>query len=198
MEVECPVGNVVGSVEQVGSLCLFVCQWYTSYLSRAPWAVPVEKNLSCGEICPHDRWWGGVILHMTCGQILHMGNVKIICNVEKYCVQCMVFCHILRYFVAESVFCDWQCFVAIHALLRGETVSNKIVPVEKKWQILGMTQRFEQPFVCLISPTVTHTQHQWRGFGKDSNAASSANGAGEGFSLECRAHWHTDNGQLRC
>ena len=41
---------------------------YTSYLSRAPWAVPVEKNLSCGEICPHDRWSGGVNLHMTCGK----------------------------------------------------------------------------------------------------------------------------------
>ena len=45
---------------------------HTSYLSRAPRAVPVEKIWSCGEICPHDRWSGGVILHMTD------------CHVEKF------------------------------------------------------------------------------------------------------------------
>ena len=32
MEVECPVGNVVGSVEQVGGICLLVSQWYV-YIS---------------------------------------------------------------------------------------------------------------------------------------------------------------------
>ena len=54
-------------------------QVHTSYLSRAPRAVPVEKIWSCGEICPHDRWSGGVILHMTdchVEKILHMRNVK--------------------------------------------------------------------------------------------------------------------------
>ena len=45
-------------------------QTHTSYLSRAPWAVPMEKYLSCGEICPHDRWSGGVNLHRTCGKNL--------------------------------------------------------------------------------------------------------------------------------
>ena len=61
---------------------------HTSYLS---------ENLSCGEICPHDRWSGGVILHktdehvekilhMTDGHvetIFYMKNVKKICYVEK-------------------------------------------------------------------------------------------------------------------
>ena len=32
---------------------------HTSYLSGAPGAVPVEKKLSCAEICPHDRLSGG-------------------------------------------------------------------------------------------------------------------------------------------
>ena len=56
---------------------------HTSYLSRVPRAVPVEKIWSCGEICPHDRWSGGVILHMTdchVEKILHMRNVKKICG----------------------------------------------------------------------------------------------------------------------
>ena len=47
---------------------------HTSYLSGA-------ENLSCGEICPHDRWSGGVILHMTdehVEKILHVtdGHVE--------------------------------------------------------------------------------------------------------------------------
>ena len=53
---------------------------------RGTGPVPVEKKLSCGEICPHDRLSGGEILHMTdchVEKILHMRNVKKICNVEK-------------------------------------------------------------------------------------------------------------------
>ena len=50
-------------------------QMHTSYLSGAPGAVPVEKKLSCGEICSHDRLSGG--------EILHMRNVKKIGNVNK-------------------------------------------------------------------------------------------------------------------
>ena len=70
------------------------CSNHTSYLSRAARAVPVEKKLSCGEICPQDRLTGGEIFHMTDCQVkklticyvekvLHMRNVKKICNVEK-------------------------------------------------------------------------------------------------------------------
>ena len=47
--------------------------------SRLPSQVPVEKNLSCGEICPHDRLSGKEILHMTdchVEEILRMRNVK--------------------------------------------------------------------------------------------------------------------------
>ena len=44
------------------------------------------KNLSCGEICSHDRFSCGEILQITdchAKKILHMRNVKTICNVEK-------------------------------------------------------------------------------------------------------------------
>ena len=34
---------------------------HTSYLSQAPQAVLVEKNLSCGEIFPYDR--------LSCGEV---------------------------------------------------------------------------------------------------------------------------------
>ena len=73
----------------------------------------MEKIWLCEEICPHDRWSGGVILHITdchVEKILHMRNVKKLCG--KLCVQCMVFCRILHYFSAESVFFFYlRCFV---------------------------------------------------------------------------------------
>ena len=34
---------------------------HTSYLSQAPQAVHLEKNLSCGEFFPHDR--------LSCGEV---------------------------------------------------------------------------------------------------------------------------------
>ena len=49
----------------------------------------------------------------------------------------MVFCRILHYFVAESVFCDTLfcrkiCFSRyIHALLRGEKFNKKLCPWRK-------------------------------------------------------------------
>ena len=68
-------------------------------------------------------------------KILHMRNVKKICG--KLCVQCMVFCRILRYFVAESVFCDLRCFVAKYVprdsrAFAWRQILQEIVPVEKK------------------------------------------------------------------
>ena len=53
--------------------------------------------LPCGEISSHDRLSCGKILHMTDCHVensLHMRNVKKICNMEKLCVQFMVFCRI--------------------------------------------------------------------------------------------------------
>ena len=50
--------------------------------------------LSCGEISSHDRLSCGEMLHMTDCHVekaLHMRNVKKIYNVEKICVQFMVF-----------------------------------------------------------------------------------------------------------
>ena len=84
---------------------------HTSYLSRAPRAVPVEKIWSCGEICPHDRWSGGVILHMTdchVEKILHMGNVK------KICGKCG---EIMWCFVAFYVILLQNHFIVIYAVL---------------------------------------------------------------------------------
>ena len=77
--------HVKADVLRIPRMCT-LC--HTSYLSGAPWAVPlVKKNLSCGE-SPlwHDKLWGGEILHMTDCQveeIFHMRNVKKIYIVEK-------------------------------------------------------------------------------------------------------------------
>ena len=46
------------------------CFLHTSYMSRVPRVVFVEKNLSCGDICPHYR--------LSCGEILHVTD----CDVE--------------------------------------------------------------------------------------------------------------------
>ena len=66
--------KVIFAVKERSGIVIFKTSWQTWYLSRAPRAVPVEKNLSCGEICPHDRF--------SRGQILNMRKVKKICNVE--------------------------------------------------------------------------------------------------------------------
>ena len=74
-------------------------------------SVPVEKIWSCGEICPHDRWSGGVILHMTdchVEKILHMGNVK------KICGKCG---EIMWCFVAFYVILLQNHFIVIYAVL---------------------------------------------------------------------------------
>ena len=50
---------------------------------------------SCGEISSHNRLSCGEILHVINFHVekaLHLRNVKKICNVEKWCVQFMVFC----------------------------------------------------------------------------------------------------------
>ena len=100
---------------------------HTSYLSRAPRAVPVEKIWSCGEICPHDRWSRGVILHMKDCHVeknLHMRNVKTICG------RCGEIMCTMYGFCCRVSFCDLRCFVAksvfvIHALLCGEKFGRK-------------------------------------------------------------------------
>ena len=68
---------------------------------------------------------------ITWKKIIHMRNVKKICNVEKLLTQCMVFCPILPCFVD---------FFAIYAVLsqnpfythlHGEKLSNKLCPWRK-------------------------------------------------------------------
>ena len=53
MEVECPVGNVVGSVEQVG---LFVCQWYVYllYTFSSWWIFSQSMSLFTPTYTVHD------------------------------------------------------------------------------------------------------------------------------------------------
>ena len=102
----------------------------------------MEKNMSCGEICPHGRFSCGQILDITGCHVdkfstwqidmwknsPHMINVKKIWNVEKKCVQFMVFCCILQGFVANSFFCKLRCFVAKSVFVRFTRFC-----VEKNW-----------------------------------------------------------------
>ena len=128
--------------EEAWSSSSLLINWHTSYLSRAPRAVPVEKIWSCGEICPHDRWSGGVILHMTD------------CHVEKFSTWEMwrksemrwtnvynLWCFVAFYniLLQNQFCCDFRGFVAKSVLVQFmrfcvEKIAPKIVPVvEKKY-----------------------------------------------------------------
>ena len=107
-------------------------------------------------------------------------------------------------FLWLTMFCREICLVAIHALLRGEKVSNKIVPVEKNDKYKAWHRGSNSPLYVWFHPLSpirsTSSEEDLANILMQHplQTAKIANGAGEGFSLECRAHWHTDNGQLRC
>ena len=113
-----------------------------------------KTNLPCGEF--H---------HMTNCQLekcLHMENMEknllwgemwrkishVENNLHMRNVETSLFYHNLCCFVIKSVwlpfmlFCRQIYFVAIHTLLRGEKLNQKIVSVEKKRQISGMIKVF--------------------------------------------------------
>ena len=85
---------------------------HTSYLSWVSRVAPVEKNLSCGEICPHDRF--------PCGQILHITD----CHMDKFLTRQIVMWkksstwEMWRKFVMwrNNVYNLWR-FVAFYAVL---------------------------------------------------------------------------------
>ena len=69
---------------------------HTWYLSQAPQAVIVEKNLSCGETFPSDRLsCGEVSPHDKCG--------------DKFC------CHYLWWFVAKSALLPFTLYSLVVA-----------------------------------------------------------------------------------
>ena len=135
-------------------------QYHTWYLSQAPQAVPVEKNIPCGENFstrqivmwrnfPYDKSSvGEMSSHGRYGEIWRK-----ICHVEKFLhmrdVETNLFCHNSCCFVVKSVllpytlFCCERYFVAIYALLCGEKFNQKIVPVEKNGQISGMITQWK-------------------------------------------------------
>ena len=100
----------------------------------------MEKNLSCGEISPHDR--------LSCGQILHMTDCPVGKNSsgknfkwEKFPLMRIVktsvmwrnnvynLSSIFCCFVVKSVIFNLRCFigfVAMYTLLRGEKLSQKL------------------------------------------------------------------------
>ena len=120
---------------------------HTSYLSGAPGAVPVEKkivmwrNLSTWQIVrwrnsPHDRLsCGKNSPHEKCEENLKCG--EIMCTIYGVLSHFTIFCCKISIFAIYAV-CREICFGTIYALLRGEKLSQKIGPVEKKWQIWGM------------------------------------------------------------
>ena len=105
----------------------------------------MKKNLSCGEISPHDR--------LSCGDILRMTNCQWekclrMVNMEKN-LSCVLlqnkFCCNLRCFVAESIFfCNY-------ALLHGKNLTKNCARGEKG-QISGMMLIYEYswqvPHLC--------------------------------------------------
>ena len=122
---------------------------HTSYLSRAPRAVPVEKIWSCGEICPYDRWSGGVILHMTdCHVEKDSPHEKCEENLWKmwrnyvYNVWCFVAFYVILlqnlFFVIYAVL-SRNMFLAIHSLLRGDKLNKNLCPWRKndKYELCG-------------------------------------------------------------
>ena len=115
---------------------------HTSYLSQAPQAVPVEKNsamwrnfrlnaeivpfkrgenLSHGEISPHEKCLDKSV---KC----RINNVfNFLCFVAFYTVLLQNLS-----FMRFTLFCREICFVAIHALWRGEKLSKKFYLWRKK------------------------------------------------------------------
>ena len=91
-------------------------------LSNAPQAVPVEKNLPCGEITPHDIFSCTKILQMTIRQLekcLHMVNKEKDGHVEK-------FLHVRNvetnlFWIPFTLFCQQIYFVAINISFCVET-----------------------------------------------------------------------------
>ena len=101
--------------------------WYLSPRSPIYWW---RKNRPCGEISDINTWQmrrNLKFLHMW----INFTTWQMWRNLKSplLCVQFMVFCCILRCFVAKKlVFCDLRCFsqnrfVAIYALLCGENFS---------------------------------------------------------------------------
>ena len=85
---------------------------HTWYLSRVPRVVPVEKNLSCGEIWPHDRF--------SCGQILHIADR----HVDKFLTWQIIMWKKFSTWEMWRKFVMWRnnvsnlwCFVAFYAVL---------------------------------------------------------------------------------
>ena len=90
----------------------FTDQKHTWYLSRVPRVVPVEKNLSCGEIWPHDRF--------SCGQILHIADR----HVDKFLTWQIIMWKKFSTWEMWRKFVMWRnnvsnlwCFVAFYAVL---------------------------------------------------------------------------------
>ena len=127
-------------------------------MSRAPRAVPVEKNLSCGEISMFYTWqmWRNLKFHhMWINftwqmwrnlKFLHMwSNFKCLhmTDVEKN----------LKSPSLSAIFADSSRnrFVAIYALLCGENLSQKLCPWRKN-------DKYE---VCLLIYTYINIVNNW-------------------------------------
>ena len=95
--------------------------------------VPVEKNLSCGEICPHDRF--------SCGQILHITD----CHVDKFLTWQIVMWKKFSTWEMWRKFVMWRnnvynlwCFVAFYAVLLQNRDLRRFVAIS----VLSQFTRF--------------------------------------------------------
>ena len=106
---------------------------HTWYLSRVPRVVPVEKNLSCGEIWPHDRF--------SCGQILHIADR----HVDKFLTWQIIMWKKFSTWEMWRKFVMWRnnvsnlwCFVAFYAVLLQNVDLRSFVAIS----VLSRSTRF--------------------------------------------------------
>ena len=114
------------------------------YHGSYPW----RKNLSCGEISNSCTWqvWGNLkFLHMWIKfTFLHITDVE---KSEISLIMCTIYGILLNFTLFFAFFCNLRCFVvkSVCRDLRAvvwRKFDPKIVPVEKKWQIWGMTMQY--------------------------------------------------------
>ena len=124
--------------------CIVFC-WPDLIFVAGRRARPVEKNLPCGEISNSCTWqvWGNLkFLHMWIKfTFLHITDVE---KSEISLIMCTIYGILLNFTLFFCIFCNLRCFVvkSVCRDLRAvvwRKFDPKIVPVEKKWQISGMS-----------------------------------------------------------